>query len=636
MNVLMFASDDLRPELGCTSDDTTMGRHCTIHTPNIDKLAEKSVVMRRSYTQESICGPTRASLLTGRRPDTTRVHTIGPYWRKVGGNFTSLPEHFRNNGYFTAGMGKIFHPGTSSGGTSVDNPGPYEPWVRGDDYPYAWTLHDKDLPPYFHAPNLLMYQCSAQSGYNTSCPPGGFYHRITPSYATVNVTVEENTPPPDYQIADQAIKTLSVMASRFNSPDFLPFFVAVGFHLPHLPFIIPERFSKMYENCTKLPDNSYAPWYMPDIAWSGNGELLGQYSDMRALNESGKINTTLPDKDVVALRQHYYGAVSYMDSQLGRVMEELNNSVLADNTIVLLWGDHGYQLGEHGIWGKITNFELGTHTALIIHIPGYTPYHSTAFVEFVDIFPTLADMAGIEVPPLCPVSSSTVSLCTEGISLRPLFEKVNATVKTASFSQYPRTGHAIRQNCTLSFTGRWINSHNEAFVLTVTNNSNNIAIAKPYPANSYFTSANGKIVNDKMFTLRVEGPQNGLPATMTGTLSEDYCTIAWSCNNTQTLSNTDLPPFSGQWIPWSRTGGGEQSNFMGYTMLTRVDDIEYRYTEWPLFDGNVPIWNVSAGVELYNHSADAEENVNIALYSSNSNLVTSLSKMLRAGWRFAH
>ena len=216
-------------------------------------------------------------------------------------------------------MGKIFHPGSTSGGTNSEgyvNPGIDTPWVLGDDYPHAWTLNDPDIPPYFHAPNKLFWQCSAAPGYNTTCPPPGMYRRITPAMLTVNASLEREVPLMDEQLATQAIKTLGILKAREEvsstatmpqpQPEPQPWFVAVGFHLPHLPELVPARFVEQYQNA-ELPDNQFAPYKMPPVAWSHSGELLGQYSDARALHASGAINSTLPVNYTKGLRQHYYG-----------------------------------------------------------------------------------------------------------------------------------------------------------------------------------------------------------------------------------------------------------------------------------------------------------------------------------------
>lgn len=356
-----------------------MGRHAPPVTPHLDAFANRSMVFRRSYCQQAICMATRASLLTGRRPDTTGITVdLGSYWRTKGGNFTSLPQHFRNSGYTTVGHGKIFHCGPCSGGTTRNytNPGPEHPTVQGDDHPYAWTLDDPELllNGYYHAPNELYSICSAAPGYGTSCPGGGMGDRITPSFGAINASSEATVPLVDQQLADKAIHTLGILANRSQQHSAAeadtppPWFVAVGFHLPHLPDLVPQRFVDMYPDAG-LPDGGFAPDHMPAVAWSNSGEL-NQYSDVRAMHASGAINVTRPTNWTRELRRHYYGAVSYLDHNVGRVLGALKDNGQAEDAIVAFWGDHGYQLGEHGIYCKVTNFEDAVHTVLIISWPG--------------------------------------------------------------------------------------------------------------------------------------------------------------------------------------------------------------------------------------------------------------------------
>jgi iduronate 2-sulfatase len=561
----MFAADDLRPQLNCFEPMEWLGDHVRMSTPHTDELASRagSVVFAKAYCQQALCGPTRASLLTGRRPDTTNVHTIGPYWRSTGGNFTSLPQHFRQSGYSVHGIGKIFHPGRSSGGSTDQyiNPGPAVPWVLGDDYPHSWTTGDPELPDYYHAPNKMYWQCSAAPGYNTTCD---MHHRTTPSFQSVNRSEEAAVPLMDVQIADQAIHSLGVLASRINrsraaraaaggnitgnitgntTGDITgkPFFLAVGFHLPHLPDLVPQRYVELYADPGGLPDEQLAAQNMPTVAWSSSSELK-QYSDARKLSWHGAVNTSTPANFTRALRRHYYGAVSFIDHQVGRVLAALQSSGLQDSTVVVLWGDHGYHLGEHGMWCKTTNFEDDTHAPLIVSWPGskQPPVRSTAFAEFVDIFPTLADLAGIAVPPLCPQDSSGVELCTEGTSLRPVFEGSSAEVKRAAFSQFPHGSPAARMGYS-------------------------------------------------MVTRIAEDGAAGNPRRLAA-------------------------------------GSGSLH--------------EVRYTEWPRWIGDPgtkgrPDWTDVDGRELYNHTADPQENYNVVGAAGAAGLVAALSRQLRAGWRAA-
>lgn len=280
-NVLFFAVDDMRPQLGCfAGNDFPSPVHPKMITPNIDKLAAKSLLLKRAYVQQAVCSPSRTSLLTGRRPDTTHVYDLQKYFRKVGGNFTTIPEYFKQNGYTSIGMGKIFHPGEAS----------------GHDDPPSWSEQ------YYHAPNEP------------------FWHFRNNSHEAVSNEEYTRKPLPDMQIAVHAVQVLQNVSQDALSGT-KPFFVAVGFHKPHLPFVVPEEFLSNYpETSVNLPDNAYAPVNMPNEAWYDCGELRS-YQDIHKQNFSGKINTTLPNNVVLDLRRFYYSAVTYTDSLIGKVLQ---------------------------------------------------------------------------------------------------------------------------------------------------------------------------------------------------------------------------------------------------------------------------------------------------------------------------
>ena len=279
-NVLFFAVDDLRPELGCyLGRDFPSPIYPKVHSPNIDALASKSLLLRRAYVQQSVCSPSRTSLLTGRRPDTTHVYDLKSYFRKVGGNFTTIPEYFKQNGYNSIGMGKIFHPGSASGYTN-DAP--------------SWSAS------YYTPKNKKYWTSSAHQ----------------PSHRSVAKSMYDKKPLPDTDIANHAIKVLKTVSKKSK-----PFFVAVGFLKPHLPFIFPEQFLNLYPiSDIRVPDNQFAPVDMPDVAWTAYGELR-KYRDIKKHHFSGKINTTLPGNLVKELRQYYYAAVSHIDSLVGKVLK---------------------------------------------------------------------------------------------------------------------------------------------------------------------------------------------------------------------------------------------------------------------------------------------------------------------------
>ena len=472
-NVLFLVADDMRVQLGSYEGKYfSSSVHPPMYTPNLDKLSSKSLLLKRAYVQQALCSPSRTSLLTGRRPDTTHVYDLFHYWRHVGGNFTTIPQYFKNHGYLTIGMGKIFHHGMAS----------------GSDDPISWSS------PYFHGNDSI------------------FDTHFGESWKAVPDDQLKNNPLIDEQIANHAITVLDHVARRYHNEGH-PFFLAVGFHKPHLPFVFPASMLQHYPMSNiSLPNNPYAPVNMPPVAWGDNHELR-LYQDMYALNVTGAINSTLPDSTVLDLRRAYYSAMSWTDSLIGRVVDKLEKLGIADNTIISFFGDHGWQLGEHGEWGKETNFEIATHAPMMVRIPGLTDSGITTeqLTEFVDLFPTLVEAAGLPQLPLCPEDSSKVELCREGSSFIPLMRNPNLAWKNASFSQHPR------------------------------------------------------------------------------------------------------------WLYRS----------MGYTMKT--DD--YRYTEWVKFTNKKPDWSTVYGVELYNHTADPDENYNVAEEASFANLRKGLSRQLRAGWR---
>ncbi|XP_067674596.1 iduronate 2-sulfatase-like [Haliotis asinina] len=415
-NVLFLVSDDMRPNLGAyLGPDFPSPVYPVMHTPTLDSLAKRSLLLKRAYVSQALCNPSRTALLTSRRPDTSHIYAIGPYFRKYGGNFTTLPEYFKKNGYRTIGMGKVFHPGKSS----------------GNDDPVSWT------DPYFHAPDK--------------------YAKDDLIWQAVSEEREAQQPLQDSLLADNAIKVLQEVAPKAKSGE-QPFFVAVGLHRPHLPWNFPARFMEYYplENI-RLPPNYFAPVGMPTVAWH-NFTNMGRYKNIKplGLKDVGNINFTFPHNVTLELRRAYYSCMSFTDYELGRVIAELDNLGLSNNTIISFWGDHGWQLGEHSEWEKQTNFEDATHAPMMIHIPGLTDQGivTEQFTEFVDLFPTLAEAAELPKIETCPEHSQNVTLCTEGLSLMPLVKNPNTTLKTAAFSQYHRDGDPLTGKAVMGYTMR--------------------------------------------------------------------------------------------------------------------------------------------------------------------------------------
>jgi len=401
-NVLFIVSDDLRPNLGVYADvNQGVVEAPQMHTPNLDKLGRRSMVFESAYVQNALCNPSRTSFLTSRRPDTTHVNNLETYFRESGGNFTTIPQFFKEKDYTSISVGKIFHRSAAASG-----PGANDAISWSETFNAKWS----DI---YRGGNL--------------------------SWEAVT---EEQKPLVDTAEADWVIQRLGELAPAALLGE-EQFFLGWGLHRPHLPFVFPQRFLDFYPE-VNLPSNPFAPSDMPERAWY-SGACLRSYQDCTRdaldLPDLGEVNVTLPDWKTIELRRAYYASVSHADNEIGRVLGALGDLGLAETTIVVFLGDHGWQLGEHCEWCKKTNFEVAAHAPLILHVPGLTDQglRSSQLVEFVDIFPTLVDAAGFNPLEPCPEISNTTLLCTEGSSLIPLLENPNESVwKKAVFWQYPR------------------------------------------------------------------------------------------------------------------------------------------------------------------------------------------------------
>jgi len=421
MNVLMLSVDDLRPA-GVFFGDPE------IKMPNIDWIAARSAVFTQAYVQAATCGVSRSSLLTSRRPDSNYVINNGecPFSTAPSHSaWQSLPEYFRAFGYNTAGFGKVFHPDVCDGAAFGERKA-------------AWSV------PYYHAPCI-----SLGSIYNGTCyekfpgplpmGPGG---KVTSIYSNESVDATDDTMP-DGMIAVEAVKTMRELVSNGTTKD-SPFFMAVGFHKPHLPHIAPAKYFDMYplENISLPPDATrQAPKDAPAIAWNDCSEFKSYHDVSQAVKDEG-FNQTKPFNDTFTRMQRraYYAAASYTDAQIGKVLDELRSLDLLDSTVIALWGDHGWHLGENNEWAKHTAMTRANRAPLLFSHPTMKPKVITDFAEFVDIYPTLADLAGVRVPEVCDSvdMSQTSRNCTEGQTLRPIIE--GGAGKPAAFSQWPKGG----------------------------------------------------------------------------------------------------------------------------------------------------------------------------------------------------
>ncbi|NQT11661.1 MAG: sulfatase, partial [Planctomycetes bacterium] len=321
-NVLFIAVDDLRPELGCYGVSG-------IETPNIDALAGRGTVFLRAYCQQAVCGPSRASLLTGRRPDTTKVYGNGTHVRRALPDVVTLPQHFKKHGYHTQAFGKIFHMGMddprswSAPLTRVMTPMYVDPTAEA-----AWT----DEIARRYTPEAFRRRASKidpDSNLVLQLGSGGGGVRRGPAWEAPDV---EDDALMDGQTANQAVAALREIRDK-------RFFLAVGFFKPHLPFVAPKRYFDKYPlDKLRLAENPFPPEDVPRIAMHNSGELRGQYTDVA---KSGPIS----DEKALELIRGYYASTTYVDAMIGRVLDELDRLGLREKTVVVLWGDHGWQLG---------------------------------------------------------------------------------------------------------------------------------------------------------------------------------------------------------------------------------------------------------------------------------------------------
>jgi len=475
-NILFLVVDDLRPELGCYGKSY-------IRTPNIDALASNGLVFDRAYVQQAVCSPSRTVVMTGVRPDTSKVWDLVTHFRVALPNVMTLGQCLQTNGYWVQGMGKIYHmsetdPPTWSLPPSKGADG--KPLSQDEIKNWCEKFTDKKGGTAWVNPKAETYALPANAALvgkvgNVSLEPDGMKgdnsgadlqsywapasstSEETPAAsasqgdkgsgkkgkkkkgdvtqgtaggdeggkANIRGPIYECTDVPDNtytdgRVADLAIDALKGIASN---PDRQPFFLAVGFVKPHLPWVAPKKYWDMYDSKTiDLAPNQFLPKDAPDYAVNPND---GEFRAYKGVPPSGKVPEAIQRK----LKQAYFAGVSYTDAQVGKVIAELKSLGLAKNTIIILWGDHGWKLGEHSAWGKHTNVENDVNAPLIISVPGMKNpgTHSEDLVEFVDIYPTLCELAGIPKPGHL-----------EGLSFSPVIDDPKTPWKSAAFSQYPR------------------------------------------------------------------------------------------------------------------------------------------------------------------------------------------------------
>jgi iduronate 2-sulfatase len=391
-NVLFIVADDFRAELASYGSPA--------HTPNLDRLAKRSLQFDCAYAQQAVCNPSRSSFLTGRRPDTLRIWNNGTHFRELNPDVTTLPLWFKEHGYDTRCVGKIFHN--------------WHTKVHGD--PQSWS-----------APEFLHY---ANHGDDDPQVVGPLEENLATTttgfgYAKNGICECRDVPDEAYfdgRVAAEAVRVLREVKAK-------PFFLAVGFWKPHAPFNAPKKYWDLYDRA-KLPPldahNEPRPAGAPDIAFHQSTEVLGPVKDQKK-----------PTPEQAAEMRHgYFANISYMDAQLGKVLDALDASGVAGNTIVTFVADHGYHIGEHTLWGKTSNFELDARVPFFLSAPGMKSAgkRTASPTELLDLFPTLVSLCGLPKPD-----------ALEGTNLTPLLADPSLRLKPASFTQHPRPAYYDRE-----------------------------------------------------------------------------------------------------------------------------------------------------------------------------------------------
>ena len=369
-NILFIAIDDMKPLISCYGDKVAI-------TPNIDRIASKGTVFLNNQCQWPVCGPTRASIMTGLRPESNGVMNLKTKMRDINPDIITLPQYFKENGYETVARGKVYDPRCVEGGRKTDDP-------------ESWTI------PYY-------------------CPPG---MKVDGKPVMLSPDVKDDELI-DGRICEEGIK----MIKRLSNKD-KPFFIAVGFKKPHLPFIAPKKYWDMYDS-KKI---ELATFQQPakGVDASHNYHHSDEFRGYDGVPKEGPIPPELQKRAIHA----YYACVTYIDTQIGKLLDALKEQGVEKNTIICLWGDHGWHLGDHGMWGKHTTLEQAARAPLIIYAPSIQGGTKTdSPTEFLDIYPTLCELAGLPLPSHL-----------QGKSLLPILKDPEAMVKPGAITNFRRKG----------------------------------------------------------------------------------------------------------------------------------------------------------------------------------------------------
>ncbi len=388
MNVLFISVDDMNNDLGVYG-------HPIVKSPSIDRLASRGMIFEKAYCQFPLCSPSRSSLLTGLRPNKTKVMDLEYHFRQDLPDIVTLPQLFKNNGYHVARVGKIYHYG---------NPGHIGTNSLDDKLSWSERINPAGIDKTSLETELINYS-PQRRGFGASMA----------YYSDPKGTDQDHT---DGKVADEAIRLLKQNKNK-------PFFIAAGFYRPHTPWITPKKYFDLYDiaeiNLPVISDKTQSVYPTDALGstkpWPYNG---------------------LTTEQALECKHAYYASISFVDAQIGRLLDALDKEGLSKNTIVVFWSDHGYHLGEHGLWFKQSLFEESARVPMIISVPGTKNQgkYCRKIVELIDIYPTLADLAGLKAP-------SNL----DGVSIVPLLNNKDAAWDKPAYTQLNREeipGHSVR------------------------------------------------------------------------------------------------------------------------------------------------------------------------------------------------
>ena len=400
-NVLLILVDDLKPSFGAYGDSW-------VHSPNLDRLAARGMRFDMAYCNQAVCAPSRNNLLLGSRSTSIGVYSLGQHFRTAVPDAVTIPQFFKQQGYHSAGIGKVFHIGHGNINDVHSWSVPFQP--------------DKVID--YVLPESTGGKLTREEALLSNKPKDGL-----PMGAAWEIADVDDNAYADGRIAAEGIKRLNAYRKSGES-----FFLALGFTKPHLPFCAPRKYWDLYDR-SKLPMAEYT--LPPDGAPPYAGKTIGELNQYKPVPQ----NPPLSEELQRTLIHGYYASMSYMDSQVGRVLAEVDSLGLDKNTIIVLWGDHGYHLGDHGTWTKHTNYEQANRIPIVVVDPGVTRPGSSskALIETVDLFPTIAELAGLPAPQgPQPI---------DGDSFLPILKGDDSDIGEFAYHCFPkgnRLGRAIR------------------------------------------------------------------------------------------------------------------------------------------------------------------------------------------------